>query len=224
MAAKPKVDWALIEPDWRAGLKTVEQLTVEYEKKTGVKITRQAILKHFKKLGVTRSLAEKIHEKAEAMVTEAMVTGMVTPATIAKDAEIINANATIEAQALLTHRKDINRLRSIHSAMVEELGAITEFQELFERLGEMMAAPDEKGMDKLNQLYHHVIGLPARIKGVKELAETLKTLIGLEREALNITDRTPGSDDDPIRALIRGLQGTALKPRTIEGQFEKEVG
>lgn len=223
MAAKAKVDWSLIEPDWRAGVKSPQQIADEYTAKTGVKVSRPAILKHFEKLGIERDLSEKIHKKAEAMVTQAMVTAKVTTATTPSEAEIINANATIEAQALLTHRKDINRLRGIYDMLVNEMGAITEFQDLFEQLGELMSAPDEKGLDKLNQLYRHVIGLPARIKGVKELSEILKTLIGLEREALNITDRTPGSDDDPIASLIRRVQGSALKPVTLAGEYAKEV-
>lgn len=225
MPAKAKVDWALIEPDWRAGMKPVEKIAQEYTEKTGISVTRGAINKHFKALGIPRDLSAKIHKKAEAMVSAAMVSAKVsTKATEPSEAAIIDANAAIEAQVLLSHRKDIQRLRGIHDMLVTEMGAMTEFQELFENLAEFMADPDEKGAERLRQLYNHVIGLPARIKGVKELAETLKTLIGLEREALNITDRTPGSDENPITALIRSLQGTALRPRTIEGQYEKEVG
>lgn len=221
MAAKSKIDWGRIEPAWRAGVLSVMQIAAEYEMETGVSVTHTAINKHFKALKIPRDLKAKIKAKAEAMVSAAMVSGKVSTETIATEAEIINTNAGLAANALLSHRKDINKLRTIHEMMVFEMGALTEFKDLFEELGELMHAPDDKGVDKLNDLYRHVIALPTRIKGTKELAETLKTLIGLEREALGITDRTPGSDDSPVAAILRAVMGSSFKPMTtIEGESE----
>lgn len=222
MAAKSKIDWGRIEPSWRAGILSVMQIAAEYTKETGVSVTHTAINKHFKALKIPRDLKAKIQQKAEAMVSAAMVSGKVSTETLATEAEIINTNAGLAANALLMHRRDINRLRSIHEMMVVEMGAITEYKDLFEQLGDLMYAPDEKGVDKLNDLYRHVTALPTRIKGTKELAETLKTLIGLEREALGITDRTPGSDENPFMSMLNRVMGSSLKPvRTIEGESEE---
>ncbi len=46
-----------------------------------------------------------------------------------------------------------------------------------------MLEPDDKGQDKLNEIYHKVISMPERVKSVKALSEALKNLIGLERQA-----------------------------------------
>lgn len=54
MAAKAKIDWSLIEPDWRAGTKSGQQLAEEYSLATGVSVTRAAISKHFKARGIER--------------------------------------------------------------------------------------------------------------------------------------------------------------------------
>ena len=50
----------------------------------------------------------------------------------------------------------------------------------------MLRSEDDKGMDKMNDLYRKVVSTPSRIDSVKKLADTLKTLVGLEREAWGI--------------------------------------
>lgn len=49
-----------------------------------------------------------------------------------------------------------------------------------------MFNPDDKGQDKLNEIYHKVISMPERVKSVKALSDALKNLIGLERQAYDI--------------------------------------
>ena len=56
-----------------------------------------------------------------------------------------------------------------------------------------MLSPDDKGQDKLNDLYHKIISMPQRVKSMKDLSDTLKTLIGLEREAYSIKEDEPSS-------------------------------
>jgi len=56
-----------------------------------------------------------------------------------------------------------------------------------------MFEPDDKGYDKLNEIYHKVISMPGRVKSMKDLSDTLKTLIGLERQAYDIDG--PAGDD-----------------------------
>ncbi|MDI5448940.1 hypothetical protein MJL27_27140, partial [Salmonella enterica subsp. enterica serovar Anatum] len=68
-------------------------------------------------------------------------------------------------------------------------------QEIVETLAEYSGVPvwngltdeyhptDDKGRDRLNETYQKVISLPSRVKSLKDLSDSLKTLIGLEREA-----------------------------------------
>lgn len=192
MAAAKKVDYAAIEPGWRAGIKSVDQLAAEYTEATGVGVTAPAIRKHFRKLGVGRDLAAKVQAKAEAMVSQAMVSGKVSTSTTETEAAIIDAAATAVAGVRISHRKDIARARALVIDLLGEVETITGDRETFANLGDAMAKPDEKGVDKLNEAYHKAISMPSRISGLKSLAEALKNLVALEREAHGI-----GAEKEP---------------------------
>lgn len=195
MAAKKKVDYEAIEPGWRAGLKSPEQLANEYTEETGVSVSRNAIIKHFKKMGVPRDLSAKVRAKADAMVAEAMVTGKVSTETTIEQKTIIDAAALDVATIRVSHRKDISRFRNLALNLLAELEAETSNPELFEELGIILRAEDDKGQDKRNDLYHKVISGSSRIDSAKKLAETLKTLIALEREAYGIDSDAGGGGD-----------------------------
>lgn len=67
MSEQPKtkrqaIDWEAMEADWRAGFKSVLQLSKEYG------VSRAAILKHWDKEGVERDLSAKINAKSDALV------------------------------------------------------------------------------------------------------------------------------------------------------------
>lgn len=186
MAAPRRIDWARIEPDYRAGIKSLLQIAAEYEKATGISVSHTAITKHFNKLGVKRSLKEKVLAKAESIVSASMVSGMVSVATTATDAEIINKAALDVASVQISHRKDISTTRRLAMSLLEELDHQTGNIELYEQLGELMYAPDAKGVDKLNELYRKAMTLGSRSGTMKQLSDSLKTLIGLEREAYGI--------------------------------------
>ncbi len=71
MAAKSKVDWSLIEGDWRAGIKSPNQIVKEYKEATGVSITRGAVLKHYKTRGVPRDAERPMRPSPSRVVLEA---------------------------------------------------------------------------------------------------------------------------------------------------------
>ena len=101
-------------------------------------------------------------------------------------------------------------------ALLEELERQTgaENVALLEQMGELMRREDDKGVDKLNDLYTKVIALPGRIDGMKKLTESLKGLIALEREAYGIGTEAGGSsqpdapsDLEPGEAYLVMVQG-----------------
>lgn len=193
MAAKRKVDYEAIEPGWRAGLKSPAQLATEYTDATGISVSRSAIIKHFERLGVPRDLTAKVQAKAEAMVAEAMVTGKVSSVTTLTDSVIINAAALDVATIRVSHRTDIARTRNLSMALLAELEAQTGNMPGLIELGQMLRDPSETGADRLNDIYRAVIALPERSKTMKALTESLKSLIGLEREAYGLAS----ADDKP---------------------------
>lgn len=189
MAAPKKIDYERIEAGWRAGLLSPHQLAAIYTEETGQKVSHAAIIKHFKKAGIARDLSSKINDRANAMVTEAMVTGKVTAKPSIPDAAIIEQGSMQVATVRLAHRHDIHRARRLTNALFDELDQQTDPKTLalLGELGELLENPDEKtGRDRLNELYQAVISLPERSKTMKVLVESLQKLVLLERQAFGL--------------------------------------
>jgi len=209
-----EVDWVSIEVDWRAGIKTKLQISNEHG------VSRAAMDKHFAKIGVTRDLSAQIRARAEEKVTRS-----VTPSpTAGKEEEIIEKNADLQATVILTHRKDIQRYRLLCSQLLDEIEISSNNKELFDELGFMLRNEDDRGNDKRNDIYMKAISMSGRIDGMKKLAEVLKILIGLERQAFGLSDTAEGdkpskdpSDINPTEAarkiafaLQLGMQQAAM--------------
>lgn len=217
------VDWDAIEPEWRAGIVPKSALAEKHG------VSRQAIEKHFAKLGIERGdLGKKIRAKAREKVVSAEIVAAAeveAPALVrmapsqatrqrldAEEGAIVEKEAALQAAALTRHQQAIARAWAVVDMLMAELAHQTQHVALYEELGVLMYNPDEKGVDKLAEIYRKAMTLPTRSSTVKTLLEALKTAIALEREALGMNDRPPGGEDDPIAALVRALQGTALKP------------
>lgn len=198
------VDWEAMEPEWRAGITTKLDLSIKYG------VSRAAIDKHWAKAGVERDLTARIQAKADALVTQQAVTQQVTTATKSMEKELVSANGALVANVRISHRKDIARSRTLSMRMIEELESQTAQVPELAILGELMRRPDDKGMDKLNDLYQKIISLPARTKTMKDLGDTLKTLIGLEREAYNIGTSPAEELGNGVASFLAGLKRSAL--------------
>lgn len=173
-------DWEAIESAYRAGLLSVREIGSQ----NGV--THTAINKRAKKEGWERDLKAKIKAKAEALVSRREVSKQVSTERAVSDRQLIEANAEVIATVRMEHRGDIRRARSIANTLLTELEAECTDVASLNELGELLRREDDKGMDKLNDLYHKVISMPGRVKSMKDLSDTLKTLIGLERQAYDI--------------------------------------
>ena len=206
MAAPKKIDYDRIEPGWRAGLLSPHQLAALYTEETGQKVSHAAIIKHFKKSGIARDLSSKINDRANAMVTEAMVTGKVTSKPSIPDSSIIEQGSVQVATVKLAHRRDIHRARNLANALLDELEKQTDpiTLALLADLGDMLRSPDESGQDKLNDLYRKIISLPERVKTAKTLAETLRIAVDMERQAFGMDAK--GADDDK-----KGVEAVSTK-------------
>lgn len=224
MAAQRKVDYEAIEPGWRAGIKSPAQLAAEYTEQTGVSVSRSAIIKHFEKLGIPRDLKAKVNAKADAMVAEAMVTGKVSTVTTVKEAQIIDAAAVDVATVRISHRRDITRMRALVLRLLTECEAESGDPALFAELGDLMRNPGEDGTDRLNDAYRKAVSLPTRIKGVKELADTLKVLVGLEREAYGIGSGDGEGKEQPFAEALAGFVGRIHESGAGRIQFQAAVG
>lgn len=188
MTDKQPTDWERIEQLYRAGLLSVREIAAS----SGV--SHVAIQKRAKRDGWVRDLAAKIKAKADSLVTRDTVTSVVTTEQAVTERGIVEANAQVIANIRIGHRTDIGRSRRLANKLLDELEGLTDNRDLFDRLGELLRDEDDKGQDKRNDLYMKVIDLPARTKTMKELAETLKNLIALERQAYDVGAEKQGDD------------------------------
>lgn len=188
---KPAPDWERIEADYRAGLLSVREIAASQG------ISHTAIQKRAKAEGWERDLGAKIKAKAEALVAKREVAKSVAMETAATERVIVEANAEVIASVRMAHRTDIARARRLAMTLLEELEVETGNVDLFHELGEILRAEDDKGQDKRNDIYRKVISSAGRIDGMKKLAETLKVLISLEREAYGLAENErPQSDNN----------------------------
>ncbi|WP_435930077.1 hypothetical protein [Dryocola sp. BD613] len=188
--AKP--DWEAIESAYRAGLMSIREIASQHG------ITHSAINKRAKRDGWERDLKAKIKAKADALVSKREVSRTVSTETATSERILIEANAEVIATVRMEHRGDIRRARTLANSLFDELGAECADVGALEKLGELMLNPDDKGQDRLNEIYRKVISMPGRVKSMKDLSDTLKTLIGLERQAYGIEGPT---GDDTTKKL-----------------------
>lgn len=194
-----KPDWEAIESAYRAGVLSIREIA----SKNG--ITDGAIRKRAKKENWSRDLSEKIKNKSEELVRTKEVRTKVRTENIHNERILIEANAEVIANIRMEHRGDIRKARNITNALFEELGAECADIELFKKLGELLANPDQNGRDKLNEVYMAVISMPERVKSMKALSETLKNLITLERQAYNIDDAPKDNSVSQLSDLMDKL-------------------
>lgn len=177
---KPPPDWEAIERDFRAGVLSAREIAAA----NGVSHT--AINKRAKERGWVRDLKDKIQAKADELVSRQQVSAEVSAQRVATERQIIEANAARIAQVRGEHRADIQRARSLALTLLAELEGQTDQLELLEQLGALMAKPDDKGIDRLNELYQKVLATPGRIDSFKKLSEAMRIVVALEREAYGL--------------------------------------
>ncbi|MNV92608.1 hypothetical protein D3C71_1872240 [compost metagenome] len=88
-------------------------------------------------------------------------------------------------------------------SLLDELETETGDIDLFRELGDILRSEDDKGQDRRNDVYQKVISSAGRIDSMKKLAETLKNLVGIEREAYGIAEATKLELSNPDGSLAQ---------------------
>lgn len=215
--AEKEINWEKIELDYRAGVKSIRQIAAENE------IAESGIRRRAKQYEWVRDLSKKIKAKADDIVRKESVRSVVRTKTTISEKDTIDANANEVASVRLAHRKDIQRSRKIAMSLFDELEMMVgqENVKLLEMLGELMWSPDDKGNDKVNDLYMKIISMPGRVKSMKDLSDTLKTLIALERQAFGLDDEN-NKPVDALTALLERVStgnSSAFKPIADDPEY-----
>lgn len=183
-----RADWDAVERDYRAGILSF----AEIGKLHGV--TKGRISQVAKKRGWVQDLTEKIRRRAEEKLNAETVNAEREKAK--QEAEKVNAElneikreataleaveigATVLVRVKMAHRSDIARYRALAMKLLDELEVQT------------TQVPD-------------LVNLQSRTKTMKDLSDTLRTLIGLEREAFSMNSDAGGDGG------AQGAAGRAL--------------
>jgi hypothetical protein len=206
MAAKPKdVDRKALELEYRAGIKSLRALGSEFG------ISGARVLQIAEELGWERDLKARIQAATEAKLNAAMLDVKLDTDKVEREERVVEANADKQVDVVLSTRTDIQRVLNLVYNLLTELEETTNNRELFTQLGVLMYSPNDKGVDKLNEIYLKSVSMPSRVSAMKSLTDSLKTLIGLKRQAYGLSDNANGDSDKPATETQMSDQETARR-------------
>jgi len=215
MAERKQVDWESVERDYSAGLLSLREIAAKYDTK------ESSIRYKANQNDWSRDLSKKIEQKTNEKLRKIELRTELRSEKAISEKEIIEASAQAIVNVKLEHRGDIRKSKRIVNSLFDELEITTDNRELFEQLGEMLRNESDSGQDKLNDIYKKVISMPQRIDGVKKLTDALKTMIGLEREAYDITS-APTPTENAVTELLKACQGKAVSITTSTTDFDED--
>lgn len=191
---QPKFDWA----HGRALFEVQHKSMAQIAKALGCSDT--AVAKVANKEGWQRDpeAVKDIAAKRDALIAEKLER---------EHARVVAITAAMQSEVLVAHRADILRARKLVSSLLDELTQVSSETALFRELGELMHAPDERGLDRLNKAYQRVISIPERATSLNTLATALRTLVLLERQAFNIEGAIidPAEKEETGAQVVKGL-------------------
>lgn len=161
-------------------------------------VSPKPVLVRLQKRMAGPATSAKVKARAQAKLDASLLDKKLDSKRKITEKEVIEVAAETQKNIILNHRKDIARGRAVAMQLLGELEDQTDKWPDLEELGVLLCNPDKSGKDRLNDIYHAIIGHPGRVDSMKKLADTLKTLITSEREAFGIESKTPF--DDALKA------------------------
>ncbi len=222
-----------IELDYRAGIKSLRQIAGEHGIKSETSIRKRAA-----KYGWQRDLNQTINDVADDLVRKDTVRNKVRSKSVHSDEsrttyddrqdfdiseeETIEENAKAIAQVRIAHRKDIARSRNLFAKLIEEVEELTN-KDLQQNLQQML---DQLLDDGCIEFFDAVaiqktLSLNNRIGQLRQLTDSLKTVVALERQAYNMDNAQPVQD--PLTALLNRIttgNSSTFQPVATDSDFE----
>lgn len=212
-----RIDWEAVETAYRIGIDSLRTIADTHGGTEG------AIRKRAKKQNWSRDLTAKVQARTDELVRKAEVRSLVRKTTTDTEREQIEISAQVRTAVILAHRESIPKARSLTMGMFVELELQSNGRELLAQLGEIMRTDNEAGVDRKNDLYNKVLSLSGRSDTLKKLADSMKVLISLEREAFGLNVEEIDTRD----ALTQILHGIAtanysgFKPVAIDPEHDQ---
>lgn len=164
-------DWAAIERDYRLGQLTVREIARQHE------INPSSIIRRAERDGWARDLSDEVRAKTRAALLRN--TPSATPERNTPTREDIALAVQTNVQLVREHRADIKALRDAVTKLIADLSTELDPEEVIETLSN--GDPDE--VKDIERKLNRALALGGRAQAASTLANTLKVLIPLEREA-----------------------------------------
>ena len=211
---KAAVDWESIEGMYRAGLLSIREIARSHG------ISHTAIQKRAKAEGWARDLTAKVRQQ----VASGLVATEVATAGTATERQIVEAAATQIITLVREHRGQIGRNRALVDKLMAQLELAADNRDLLEGIIDEVETCTTGASSHRHAALMKAVSLSTHAGVLKNLAETLKILIGLEREAFNVSAATtePASVDSAevsfarLRAKIRLQRPAVIDVTPIE--------
>ncbi|WP_426115921.1 hypothetical protein [Pseudomonas sp. DSP3-2-2] len=198
MIKKAALDWEAIERSYRIGVLSVREIGAAQG------VSHTAINKRAKAFKWSRDLKAKVQARAEALVSKAEVSKLVSTETAITEKLQVEATATLIADTQIGQRNHIGRCLALADKLMDELESVTDLRGDVADLVKRLKGDDVDGADAL-ELAAKMSSLPSRMKSMKELADISRTLIALQRQAYGMGE---GSLEEPYEdRLARLLAG-----------------
>ncbi|WP_025915808.1 hypothetical protein [Herminiimonas sp. CN] len=197
---KPKTDWESIEKHYRAGVLPLREIGRLHD------VSDTAIRKKAKVHGWLRDLTAKVNEKVRAELVRTEVRTANAKDQLRTEREIVDSAAGTVVEVVRSHRRDISSGRDIVGLLMQQLTDVAGRRSEFEEAIEIETA-DDQTTERRNKLMK-AVSIPVHAVVVRDLSIAMKNLIGLERQAFNISDvadekptHETATDDDLDRAI-----------------------
>ena len=206
---KPAVDWESIETLYRAGALSIREIAKTHGLSDG------AVRKRAKRDGWDRDLTAKVNAKvrSELVRTEVRTQDAVSERTM------VEAGAAQIIALVRDHRAEISRNRAMITTLMGQLEGAAEHRDLLEQIIAEVEDGHTGASAKRREALMRAVALPVHASVLKSLADTLKTVIGLEREAFNInaaTSEPVAVDSDEVRFDRLLAKIRARRPEVID--------
>jgi transposase-like protein len=192
-----RTDWEAIERAYRAGKLSIREIAKNHD------VSDTAIRKKATAGGWERDLSARVDEK----VRVALVRNELRTANPQTEEELVDQAAEQVVIVVRSHRKRINLQTVLVDVLTQQLIDVAGRRHDFEEAIEEETADDENGKRRSAML--KAVALPTHASTAVNLANAMKTLVGLERQAFNIKDE---SDTTPnaLADLIKQVSGNGL--------------
>lgn len=181
-----QVDWEAVEREFRAGQLSVSEIGRHYG------VSHTAINKRARKGGWKRDLSEQVRKEVSAR--------LVSPEVSAANAQEAVETAAARGVALVrSHQASLGRANRIAEKLMAELDTGTDHNEAIEAEIWADTAADTNTQRRTSML--RAVSLSSRAATLRELSQTLKNLIPLERQAFNL-DASAGIDDPATKGDV----------------------